>query len=53
MQEANREICPLPRESSGSGQPHTFHMKAELSEYTPAAIESLFTITLQLQRNRK
>lgn len=50
---SSREISPLPRESSGSGQPHTFHMKAELSAYTPAGIESLFTITLQLQRNTK
>lgn len=50
---SSREICPLPRESSGSDQPHTFYMKAELSAYTPAGTESLFTITLQFQRNSK
>lgn len=50
---SSRKICPLPRESSGSDQPHTFHMKAELSAYIPAGIEALFTITLQLQRNSK
>lgn len=58
MQEANRKLAAgrfvlYPESQAVQTSFIPFIWKTELSAYTPAGIEPLFTITLQLQRNSK